>query len=100
MLTREGISVAVVDAYCIKPLGVDVSRSVAEKTNHTIITVEDHYVEGGLGDAVAGELSAEGFRVHKLGVRESPHSGKSEELLARYGIDAEAISKEARGLPA
>jgi len=100
ILTREGISVAVIDAYCIKPLGVDVIRSVAEKTNHAIITVEDHYVEGGLGDAVAGELSAEGFRIHKLGVRESPHSGKAEELLARYGIDAEAIRKEARRLPA
>ena len=95
-LSREGVSISVIDAYSIKPLGRDVIRAVAEKTNRQIVTVEDHYVEGGLGDAVAGELSSEGFRIHKLGVRESPHAGKPEELLARYGINADAIIKAVR----
>ena len=63
-----------------------------------MVTVEDHYAEGGLGDAVAGELSAEGVRVHKLAVRELPHSGKAEELLAKYGIDAHAIIQKVKAL--
>jgi len=97
-LKQEGINITVIDAYSIKPLGADVIRSAAEKTNRLVVTAEDHYIEGGLGDAVAGELSADGIRVHKLAVRESPHSGKPEELLARYGIDAASITAAVRSL--
>lgn len=97
-LKSEGIGITVVDAYSVKPLGKDVIKAAAQKTNHTIITVEDHYAEGGLGDAVAGELSSEGIRVHKLAVRELPRSGKPQELLARYGIDAAAIVKAVKAL--
>ena len=60
--------------------------------------MEDHYTEGGLGDAVAGELSAEGIKVHKLAVMELPRSGKAEELLAKYGIDSNAIIKKVKSL--
>ena len=63
-----------------------------------VITVEDHYPEGGIGDAVAGELSVDGIRVHKLAVRELPRSGKPEELLAKYGIDAQAIVRAVKSL--
>ena len=70
-LKNEGIGVTVIDAYSIKPLGKDVIRAAAQKTNNTVITVEDHYAEGGLGDAVAGELSAAGIKVHKLAVTAS-----------------------------
>src|SRR6185503_14562499 len=87
-LKTEGIGVTVVDAYSIKPLGREVIKTAAQKTKNTIITVEEHYAEGGLGDAVAGELSADGIKVHKMAVTELPHSGKAEELLAKYGIDA------------
>jgi transketolase len=97
-LKSEGIGITVVDAYSVKPLGRDVIKSAAQKTNNTIVTVEDHYAEGGLGDAVAGELSSEGMRVHKLAVRELPRSGKPEELLARHGIDAAAIVKAVKAL--
>ena len=97
-LAKEGIGITVVDAYSIKPLGKDVIKAAAEKTNNLVITVEDHYPEGGLGDAVAGELSSEGIRVHKLAVRELPHSGKPEELLAKYGIDAAAIVQKVKAL--
>jgi transketolase len=90
-LGKENFGITVIDAYSIKPLARDVILNAARKTNGVVITVEDHYPEGGLGDAVAGELSAEGVRVHKLAVNELPHSGKGEELLARYGIDAAAI---------
>ena len=97
-LKAEGINVTVIDAYSIKPLGKDVILAAAKKTGNTVITVEDHYSEGGLGDAVAGELSAEGIKVHKLAVVGIPHSGKAEELLAKFGIDAAAIVKKVKSL--
>lgn len=97
-LKNEGIGITVIDAYSIKPLGKDVILSTARATNNTVVTVEDHYAEGGLGDAVAGELSVEGVKVYKLAVRELPHSGKPEELLAKYGIDAAAIVRTVKAL--
>ena len=55
-------------------------------------------VPEGVGDAVAGELSVAGIKVHKLAVRELPRSGKPEELLAKYGIDAHAIVNAVRSI--
>ncbi len=98
LLKSEGIGITVIDAYSIKPLGKDVIRTAAQKTANRVITVEDHYAEGGLGDAVAGELSVDGIKVHKLAVTEIPRSGKPEELLAKYGIDAAAIVKKVKSL--
>ena len=97
-LKSEGINVTVIDAYSIKPLGKKEILAAAQKTNHTVITVEDHYAEGGLGDAVAGALSVEGVKVHKLAVNGIPRSGKAEELLAHFGIDAAAIVKKVKSL--
>jgi transketolase len=97
-LKNEGIGITVIDAYSIKPLAKDAIRAAAQKTNNTVITVEDHYAEGGLGDAVAGELSADGIKVHKLAVTALPRSGKPEELLAHFGIDAAAIVKKVKSL--
>jgi transketolase len=98
LLKAEGTNVTVIDAYSIKPLGKDVILAAAKKTGNTVITVEDHYAEGGLGDAVAGELSADGVKVHKLAVVGMPHSGKAEELLAKFGIDAAGIVKKVKSL--
>jgi transketolase len=97
-LKAEGIAITVIDAYSIKPLGKKEILAAAQKTHNTVITVEDHYAEGGLGDAVAGELSADGIKVHKLAVTGLPHSGKAEELLAKFGIDAAAIVKKVKSL--
>jgi transketolase len=97
-LKVEGIGITVIDAYSIKPLGKEVIKAAAQKTGHTVITVEDHYLEGGLGDAVAGELSADGIKVHKLGVTALPRSGKPAELLALFGIDAAGIVKKVKSL--
>jgi transketolase len=97
-LKSEGIGITVIDAYSIKPLGKKEILAAAQKTNNTIITVEDHYAEGGLGDAVAGELSMDGIKVHKLAVNGLPRSGKAEELLAKFGIDAAAIMKKVKSL--
>jgi transketolase len=97
-LAKDGIGITVIDAYSVKPLGKDVIKDAAQKTGNLVVTVEDHYAEGGLGDAVAGELSEDGIKVHKLAVRELPHSGKPEELLAKYGIDSAAIVKAVKSL--
>jgi transketolase len=97
-LKGEGIGITVIDAYSIKPLGKDVIKAAAKKTKNLVVTVEDHYAEGGLGDAVAGELSPDGVKVHKLAVRELPRSGKPAELMAKYGIDADAIVRQVKAL--
>jgi transketolase len=102
-LAKRGIGVQVIDAYSIKPLDAEGLATAAARTNNALITVEDHYPEGGLGDAVAGELSERGIRVHKLAVRGLPHSGKPEELLDRHGISArhivEAVEKQLASSP-
>lgn len=97
-LKAEGTGVTVIDAYSVKPLARDVILAAAQKTNNVVLTVEDHYPEGGLGDAVAGELSAAGVKVHKLAVFDLPRSGKAEELLAHYGIDSKAIVQKVKSL--
>ena len=97
-LKNEGIGITVIDAYSIKPLGKAAIKAAAQQTGNTIITVEDHYAEGGLGDAVAGELSVDGIKVHKLAVTSLPRSGKPDELLAHFGIDAAAIAKAVKAL--
>ena len=97
-LKHEGINISVVDAYSIKPLGKADILAAAHKTHNTVITVEDHYSEGGLGDAVAGELSSEGIKVHKLAVHGIPRSGHAAELMAAFGIDAAAIVKKVKSL--
>jgi transketolase len=97
-LAKEGIGITVIDAYSIKPLGKDVIQAAAQKTANTVLTVEDHYPEGGLGDAVAGELSAAGVKVHKLAVNGLPRSGKPDELLAKFAINADAIVAKVKTL--
>jgi transketolase len=56
-----------------------------------LITVEDHYATGGLGDAVSEAVASAGYAVQRLAVREVPRSGQPEELLDRYGISARHI---------
>ncbi|MFO1476070.1 MAG: transketolase [Verrucomicrobiota bacterium] len=97
-LKAEGIGVTVIDAYSVKPLGADVIKAAAAKTRNLVITVEEHYPEGGLGDAVAGELSKDGIQVIKMAVRSLPRSGKAEELLAHFGIDAAGIVRQVKSL--
>jgi transketolase len=63
-----------------------------------VITVEDHYAAGGLGDAVASAIAAEGFTVHRLAVREIPRSGKPEELLEHFGVGAANIVAAVKAL--
>jgi transketolase len=98
-LAAEGIEARVVDAYSIKPIDAGTIRAAARECG-AIVTVEDHWPEGGLGDAVLEALaeSDERVPVHKLAVREMPGSGKPGELLHAAGIDAEGIATAARTL--
>ncbi len=97
-LAKEGIRARVIDAYCIQPVDAATLLRSARSTRNAIVTVEDHYVHGGLGDAVAEAVSPHGIAVHRLGVREIPRSGRPDELLDRYGISARAIAETVRGL--
>ena len=94
----EGIAVRVIDLFSVKPIDEQTLRSSGSETKNVIITVEDHAAWGGIGDAVAGAVAPLGIRVHQLGVREVPRSGKPEELLATYGIDRTAIVRAVRSV--
>ena len=61
--------------------------------------MEDHYAQGGLGDAAAEAVAGSGITVERLAVREIPRSGQPEELLDRYGISAQAIVKAVKAQP-
>jgi transketolase len=94
ILAQQGVSIRVIDAYSVKPIDKAGLIAAATATRGRIITVEDHYAEGGLGDAVAEAVAEAGFRVERLAVREIPRSGGPDELLDRYGISAKAIVAE------
>jgi transketolase len=99
-LEAEGISVRVVDCYSIKPIDAETLRDAVSQTG-LLVTVEDHWIEGGLGDAVlaaladGGELSG---RVVKVAVTQMPGSGTPEELRDWAGISASAIVDRVRSL--
>jgi transketolase len=95
-LAADGIDARVIDLYSVKPVDEETLRAIASP----IVTVEDHWPEGGLGEAVLSALAGvdERPRVVKLAVKDLPHSGKPAELLAAAGIDAAAIEQAAREL--
>jgi transketolase len=97
-LKKEGIEVCVVDLFSVQPIDRTTLVDCCRATGGRVVTVEDHYAHGGLGDAVAAALAGEAAGVHKLAVREIPRSGKPEELLDRYGISARAIAAKVRSL--
>ena len=95
-LAEDGIAARVIDCYSVKPI----DAATLSGLKMPIVTVEDHWAEGGLGEAVLSALAESGAdtRVARLAVRELPHSGKPAELLAAAGIDAEHIAELARKL--
>ena len=98
-LAADGIAARVVDLYSVKPIDAETVRAAARETG-AIITVEDHWPEGGIGDAVLDALAEEQPHpiVVKLAVRAMPGSGTPAELLAAAGIDAAHIADAARTL--
>jgi len=96
-LKKAGIFIRVIDLYSIKPPDSNALQEAASATK-TIITVEDHYAEGGLGEAVKSALSAFPVPIHSLAVRKKPKSGKPEELLGYEEISKKAIVEKVEEL--
>lgn len=96
-LAENGISARVLNMATIKPLDKEAVIKAARETGH-IVTVEEHSIIGGLGEAVASVLAEEApARLHRIGVRDVfGHSGPAAELLHEFGLDAEGIVKETR----
>jgi transketolase len=96
-LRQEGIETRVIDLYSVKPLDVETLRQAARDTG-AIVTVEDHYPEGGLGEAVTSALAGETCKFKVLAVTDIPRSGKGDDLLEMFGISASAIMRAVKEL--
>ena len=96
-LKAAGVAIRVVDLYSVQPVDAAALIACAKATGGRLITVEDHYAAGGIGDAVASAVAPAGFTVTRLAVREIPRSGKPDELVDRYGISARHIVQAVRG---
>ncbi len=100
-LRHENLPVRVIDAYSVKPIDQITLLEAVDTTRGRLIMVEDHWPEGGLGDAVLETLAGTGFpylKAIKLAVRQMPTSGKPAELMAAAGISASHIAEAARSL--
>jgi transketolase len=95
-LQKDGINIRVIDLYSLQPIDTDALVAAGRETGR-LITVEDHYESGGIGDAVARAVAPAGLVVTRLAVRAIPRSGKPEELLEHYGISARHIVAAVRG---
>ena len=96
-LKKEGIYIRVIDLYSIKPVDSNTLKRAAESTK-ALITVEDHFPEGGIGEAVRSAIWEEEIVVHSLAVRKMPKSGKPAELLEFEEISKDSIIHTVRSL--
>ena len=90
-LRKRDVAIRVIDLYSLQPIDADALLRCARDTGGRMITVEDHYEAGGIGDAVATAVAGHGFTVRRLAVREIPRSGTPEQLVDQYGISARHI---------
>ncbi len=97
-LISEGLAVSVIDLYSIKPLDRETLLKVAHSSGNKVVTVEDHYLQGGIGEQICYALRNENIKISCLAVTELPRSGKPEELLAWAGIDSASIIKTVKNL--
>lgn len=94
-LQKQKINIRVVDLYSIKPVDSRALQDAAHHSKNKIIVVEDHFTEGGIGDAVLNVFAQDkNTQIHKLAITGHPHSGKPLELLEKYNISSEAIVKK------
>jgi transketolase len=102
VLAGEGIAARVIDLYSVKPIDTDTLVAAANATGGRVMTVEDHWAEGGIGDAVAAALAEAQLdttlRLVKIAVTAMPGSAKPDECIAAAGLDAESIAGAARKL--
>ena len=101
-LASDGVAARVIDLYSVKPIDAATLAEAARATDGRVLTVEDHWAEGGIGDAVAAALAeaqlAVPLKLVKLAVSRMPGSAKPDECVTAAGIDAEAIAGAARKL--
>jgi transketolase len=100
-LKSEGLSVRVIDLYCVKPLDGKALADQVAATGGRLITVEDHWPEGGIGEAVLSAMAQVGATPTKsrlIAIRDMPHSGKPEELVDAFGISAKHIVEAIRSV--
>ena len=97
-LVKEDIFVSVIDLYSIKPLDADTIIKMAQQSGKKVITVEDHYLEGGLGQAVVYALKDTDIDIHCLAVDKMARSATPDELLAYEGINAAHIAMQVKKL--
>jgi len=93
-LKSQGTAIRVIDLYCVKPIDGKALAEQVKASGGRLVTVEDHWPEGGLGEAVIGALAEAGAppaKYRRLAVREMPHSGKPDELVDAFGISARHI---------
>jgi transketolase len=95
-LASEGIATRVIDLYSVKPLDEGMLLQAARETKR-FVTVEDHSIHGGIGEAVAAVIAGTA-RVEILGVREAPRSGKPSELMEAHGISARSVVEAVKRL--
>jgi transketolase len=99
-LASDGISARVLDLYSVKPIDTDALVTAASATRDQLVVVEDHYPQGGIGEAVLEALSDAGHpaKVVHLAVRGLPGSGTPAELMEEAGISANQVAQAARRL--
>jgi transketolase len=98
-LKSQGTAIRVIDLYCVKPLDGRALAAEIGATGGRLVTVEDHWAEGGIGEAVLSALAQAGASPSKfrlLAVRKMPHSGKPDELVDAFGISARHIAEAVR----
>jgi len=97
-LKKHKINACVIDLYCIKPLDKKKLSEAIRKSGGKALIVEDHYPEGGIGEAVGRELNDYKFKLGFLSVNKMACSARPEELLLYEGIDSKSIVTAAKGL--
>jgi transketolase len=100
LLRASGLHIRVIDLYSLAPVDRAALRAAGAATGGRIITVEDHYATGGVGDAVSEAVSGTDIHVHRMAVRAIPRSGRPEELLDRFGLSAAHIVEAVRAVSA
>jgi transketolase len=100
-LQEESVAVRLIDAYSIKPIDASTLREAVRTTGGKLVVAEDHWPEGGLGEATLSALAedgTEGLEFEHLAVNGMPTSGSPQELMDAAGISAEHIASAVRKL--
>jgi len=100
-LAKDGIAVRLIDLYSVKPIDAKTLAASVNATGGRLVVAEDHWPEGGIGEAVLAALTAQGVKgvaLRHLAPREMPGSGKPAELMHAAGIDADCIASAVKDL--